>query len=82
MKRFKDKDQLDYEKSAREFLTGKPQLGTVEMIRSSDEALVRYQFQTRNFGILDADGTTIKTYFVPYDDPIKSYNYYLKQSMR
>ena len=69
-------------KKAGKFLTGEPKRGTAEMIRSSDEALVRYQFQTGNFGILDADGTTIKTYFTPYDDPIKSYNYYLKQSMR
>ncbi|MBI2108482.1 hypothetical protein HYT54_05115, partial [Candidatus Woesearchaeota archaeon] len=68
-----------YEKDARNFLSGKPQLNTAEMIRSSDKALVRYQFNTQKLGVLDADGTTIKTFLKPYDDPIESYNYYLKQ---
>lgn len=52
------------------------------MIRGSDSALVRYNFNTKEFRVLDADGTTIRTYFKPSEDPTKSYQYYLNQATR
>ena len=52
------------------------------MIMFSDGALVRYSLNTKEFGVLEADGTTINTYFKPYEDPTKSYQYYLNQANR
>jgi len=74
------KNSLTYERDAAKFLTGTPQPKTAEMIRPFDQALVRYQFGTGNMGVLDADGTTIRTFLKPYHgNPIKGYEYYLRQ---
>ena len=69
---------LSYQQGASNFLTGAPKPGTAQMIRTSDNSLVRYNFNTQEFGVISSDGTRIKTYFKPYDDPINSYNYYLR----
>ncbi|MBD3249184.1 hypothetical protein GF336_04005 [Candidatus Woesearchaeota archaeon] len=77
------KTAKSYNYAAKNFLGGKnPKLGTAQMIRPSDGAIVKYNPKTTEFGVLNADGTTIRTYFKPYDDPAKSYNYYLKQIYR
>jgi hypothetical protein len=72
----------DYESGAGSFLTGKPGPFTAEMIRPSDGALVRYELTSGKFGVLAADGTTIKTFMKPDSNLVNSYNYYLRQILR
>jgi RHS repeat-associated protein len=68
-----------YEAGAKTFLSGSAKSGTAEMIRQSDGALVRYNINTKEFGVLASDGTTIKTYFQPSEDATKGYQYYLNE---
>lgn len=44
--------------------------------------VLRYQFETQKFGVLDADGTTIRTYMTKEGNPTKSYQYYLNQATK
>lgn len=60
--------QAEYAAQADDFLTGAPAAGTLQTVRDFDGALVRFNPDTDEFGVLHAGGS-IGTYFRP--DPTK-----------
>lgn len=65
--------EIQYEELADGFCGGKMDSNTTEFIRSNDNAVIRYNIITNEFGIVGNDGY-IKTYF----KPSRGHNYFLK----